>query len=274
MKIQRCGPLDVREVYRLRPYRHIGTGVGIAAGFFFLLLFGINLTTPIGVLIAALVACGLGFGFYYYLESRLLVITCPHCGGDINTNTPWECGFKKCRNENVDQFPFVHECGNPECRYIPKAYICHHEKDGKPCGKPIFLTTDQQALHAARRLEFKEPPVKTVVIVKDVIGDKIATQKEEVRDLEHVLKKAEIEQQIKTVKRKPTVPPPLRSEDQIKVEMLRKAVASGQSIIDLKKKLDEEAHVKYAGDPEGLEEALKNNAEVIFAYKERTSGGF
>jgi hypothetical protein len=257
MNIQRCQAIDARKVFKLRPYKHFGAGGGLfAAVFAGLIFYNVNL------LVAGLIAGILGFGLYYYLESRLLVINCPHCKKDINTNTPWECGFQGCENLNVDDFPFVREC--EKCHYIPKAYVCHH------CGKPLYLTTDQQQAHAARRLNEVKPPVK----IKDEIGEKIATQKEEVRDLEHALKKTTIEKQIEIVKNKPAVPPPVKPEHQVILDRIRKAVENGEAVIGLERHLMEEAREKYADDPEGLAEMEKNIQEAIFNEKERRPPGY
>ncbi len=95
MNIQRCQPLEARRVFKLRPYINFGVGGGVFAIVFAGLAF-----SNVNLLLSLLVAGVLGFGLYYYLESRLLVITCPYCRKDINTNTPWQAG----PDQNGDEF--------------------------------------------------------------------------------------------------------------------------------------------------------------------------
>jgi hypothetical protein len=79
---------------------------------------------------------------FHVWDKNPIWICCPHCDKLIASNTPWICGFKQCRNENVDEYPFVHTCEH--CRAEPKAYECHH------CGKLIFLTSDELKQNYAR----------------------------------------------------------------------------------------------------------------------------
>ena len=199
MNIQDCTALGARKAFTLRPYKHFACGGGV---FLVVLLSGVFFYPLIAIIVAGIFAGGV----YFYLESRLLVIECPSCGRDINTNTPWQCGFKGCRNENADEFPFIHECEH--CHYPPKAYVCHHRE----CGQLIYLTSDRQQIHAAKCLTAPEPVkviVKTKVIVKDVVGDKIATQREEVRDKEHQLKLTTLDKKIDIVKKMPSEATPV-----------------------------------------------------------------
>ena len=75
---------------------------------------------------------------FFYLDHRAIRIKCPYgrCQEIIETNTPWICGNKGCKNENVDEFPFIYKCEH--CGYYPKAYKCHH------CGELIYFTDDEQ----------------------------------------------------------------------------------------------------------------------------------
>jgi hypothetical protein len=207
------------------------------------------------------------FWFFYVRERRLIVIECPSCGKDINTNTPWECGYKGCRNENVDEYPFIREC--EVCHYIPKAYVCHHHD----CQRLIYLTSDRQQLYAAKQLNPAPPPVKKEPIVKDVIGEKIVKQKEEVRDLEHDLKKTTIQKQIEIVKNKPIVPPPATTEAQTIIERVRKGVNNGKTLIDLERQLMDEARAAYPNNPDELESMERVIREIIFNERERRPGG-
>jgi hypothetical protein len=215
MKIQDCSPLEARWVFKSRPFKHGGYCIAILIPILGILWFCLNPLVgfenafPIAFGIASLVALGI-FCFY---ESRLIVVECPNCGRDIETNVPWECGYKGCKNENTVQFPFIHECGH--CHHIPKAYICHH------CKKYIFLSVDRQMDHPAKYLSKPGvPEVKTVTIVKDVIGDKIATQREAVRDLEHELKIATIRKDIEIVSNKPVKPSERTMRDEIRKQMV------------------------------------------------------
>lgn len=260
MNIQDSTALGARKAFWQRPFKHFGWGIAVFIPVCFVLMIYLNPFVAAGLALIPAIF------IYFYLESRLIVIECPSCQKDINTDTPWLCGFKGCRNENVAQFPFIYECEH--CHYPPKAYVCHH------CGRLVFLTSDRQAAHAAKRLDPGPPPVKTVVVVKDVVGDKVATQKEEIRDLEHKLKKTTIEKEIEIVKNKPSVPSPIRPEVQIIVERVRRGVENGKTLIDLERQLNEEARAAYPNDPDAQAEMEKNITEAIFREKERTSGSF
>lgn len=72
---------------------------------------------------------------FYILDTRAIKIQCPHCGKILKTNTPWVCGFCGVKNQNANEFPFVHRCEH--CGAEQKAYKCHHG-----CTEPILLTDD------------------------------------------------------------------------------------------------------------------------------------
>jgi hypothetical protein len=233
MNIQDCSPLKARHVFKLRPYKNFGIGLVVFAPICFPLLLCVNVWVASGI--AFLPALCL----YCYLESRVIVIECPSCGKDIDTNTPWLCGYKQCRNENVDhEHPFINECEH--CQYIPKAYECHH------CNRLIYLTTDRQQIHAAKCLVAPEP-LKVRTVVKDVIGDKVATQKEEVRDLEHQLKRTVLEKQIEIEKNKQGAPvtktPEQELEDEIGMD-----VNQGMSLYAVEQRLKAKADVEFPKD--------------------------
>lgn len=234
MNIQKCQPLEARRVFRLRPYKHFGAGGGVFAVLFISLIFLLN------PLIAVLIAGVLGFGVYYYLESRLLVITCPYCKRDINTNTPWECGFQGCHNLNVDEFPFVHEC--EKCHFIPKAYICHH------CGKAVFFTSDTQQLHAAKPLENLELPVKTVTVIIDPTKDKVLKQKDEIGDLQHELGVTTLKKQIEIVKNVSATPPVAKSPLETAMEEIESYASRGMTDLEAETLLKAKADVDFAND--------------------------
>jgi len=234
MNIQKSEPLRARRVFELRPYIHFGAGGGVFLLLLIILIFFIN------PLIAVLIAGGLGYAVYFYLESRLLVIACPRCGKDINTNTPWECGFQGCKNLNVDEFPFVRECEH--CHYIPKAYMCHHAG----CNKPIFLTTDRQEMHAARRLENLELPVKIVVI--DPTKDKALMQKDQIGDLEHELGVETLRKKIEIVKKMPTEASATKTPEQILDDEITMEVNQGMALMDIEQRHKAKADIEFAND--------------------------
>lgn len=259
MNTQKCGPLEARRVFRLRPYKHFGAG-----GAVFALFLGILIFLPINPVFPLLIAGGVAFGLYYYLESRLLVITCPYCRKDININTPWQCGFQGCQNLNVDEFPFVHECEH--CHYIPKAYVCHH------CGKTIFMTSDPQQMHAAKRLENLELPVK--VVIKDLAQDKVSTQKDKIGDLQHDLEVATLEKKIEIVKKMPADAPAIKGEtDRIK-ERIQNKIQNGKTA--LQTEMEELAKIRadFPNDPDMQLELQKIVQQAVFDEIQRMSGGF
>lgn len=248
MNIQRCEPLKARRTFELRPYIHFGAGGGVFLIILILLIFIIN------PLIAVLIAGGTGYAVYYYLESRLLVVACSHCRKDINTNTPWQCGFQGCQNLNVDEFPFVRECET--CHYIPKAYQCHH------CGKTISLTTDPQQLHAARRLENLELPVKIVVI--DPTKDKVLQQKVEIGDLEHELGVETLRKKIAIEKNKPVTTSVAKTPDEILEDEIVEGIKHDDTLHDIERRLKDKEDAKFpAGSPERERAYARIDAQIL-----------
>ena len=123
--------------------------------------------------IAAIISGIVALCFYlFYLEHQTITLECPNCYNYIEIDTPWLCGYKQCKNENIRSFPFIGECEH--CHQTPKAYECHH------CHKLIHFTRDRQKAFFARRLTAEElvPPVP-----EDKIGKRIAEQTEAVREL-------------------------------------------------------------------------------------------
>jgi len=115
---------------------------------------------------------------FFVLDKRAIGIECPHCGKYIETNTPWTCGFKQCRNENVDDYPFIYRCEH--CGAEPKAYKCHHSN----CGELIFFTKDQLRINYAQCVNL---PVKSKPVKKDKTAEKFSKQDAEKSDLKHEL---------------------------------------------------------------------------------------
>ena len=119
MKI--IAPLKARDWFKWK--MRINWAITIAA---FIILFLI--LVPFVEWWLAIGVSGLGAFclFLLYLDRRTIGIQCQSakCLKIIETNTPWECGFKHCQNENTNAFPFINQCEH--CHFIPKAYECHH----------------------------------------------------------------------------------------------------------------------------------------------------
>jgi hypothetical protein len=246
MNIEDTSTIGARKTFRLKPYIDAGYGVAVFVPFCFLLM-----VCNINPYVATCIAIVPAFALYYYRATRLILFEClnPACKKDINTNTPWKCGFKGCENYSVNKYPFIYECEH--CHYPPKSYICHH------CGSTIFLTSDRDRNYAAKRLNPVPVPVKTVTIVKDVVGDKIATQRQYIRDLEHEKEAAALERDIKEIKSGPPLappPPPATTPEQKMFERLSKEVRSGKSLIDWKREELEKARQECGDDDQTFSE--------------------
>ncbi len=131
--------------------------------------------------------------FFFYLDKRAFGIVCPHCQKYIETNTPWICGYKQCRNENVDDFPFIYRCQH--CGAEPKAYQCHH----LDCQKLIFFTKDEQKINFAKCVNVSDRP-KPVKIIKDKDADEMAKLDKGIQLTERMVKKAKLDLELKGVK--------------------------------------------------------------------------
>ena len=118
--------------FKLREPINWALSIAVFAVLFFLLQF---LSFWIAFAVALVAAFCLHF---FYLDNRLIRIKCPYgrCREIIETNTPWICGHKGCKNDNGDDYPFIYRCEH--CGNSPKAYKCHH------CGELIFFTEDEQ----------------------------------------------------------------------------------------------------------------------------------
>jgi hypothetical protein len=133
-------PLTARERFRLRHLHNWVEAILLFAVVAFLLV----LTLPIGVAswVDLAVIAVLYYFVFYIWDKEPISFKCNHCDKLIESNTPWICGFKQCRNENGDKYPFVHRCEH--CGAEPKAYQCHH------CGNLIFFTKDELRVNFAR----------------------------------------------------------------------------------------------------------------------------
>ena len=177
-----CKPLEARKWFS----RKAGTNWTITIVVFIVLLTGLAQFNDWWL--AAIISGAGAFGlFFLYLDRRSIGIECGGCGRVVDSNTPWECGFKQCANENTHAFPFINECEH--CHFIPKAYECHH------CKRLIFLSKDKQDFQFAKILVIQKAAGKPAV-VKDVIGDKIANQREAKRDLQHAYELTQLETNI------------------------------------------------------------------------------
>jgi hypothetical protein len=127
-------PLNARLWFRLRETINWTT----TFVFFVLLFYPLILVTS--AFVAGLISITAAFVlFFYVLDKWAIRIPCSNssCGEFIETNnTPWICGNKGCRNDNLENFPFIYRCA--ECGYYPKSYKCHH------CGELIHFTHDKQ----------------------------------------------------------------------------------------------------------------------------------
>src|SRR5579859_1036174 len=179
-----CDRLTAREWFKMRELLNgvIGTGVGLII--FFLLL---PVSHP---LIAVLISGAIGYGIcFLLLDKRAIYINCQHCGKIIETNTPWICGSKGCRNENVDDFPLIYRCEH--CGYYPKAYVCHHTG----CSKPIYLSKDEQGSGFARCAN--APPPEKPKPVKDPHEAEVAKEKNEIEIIRLKVDKAKLSVELK-----------------------------------------------------------------------------
>ena len=185
--------------------------------------------------VVASIAGVLSICFYlFYLELQTIAVVCPKCLRPVETNVPWLCGYKKCRNENVRSFPFINECEH--CHNIPKAYVCDHCTDVEF----IYLTPEKQKAFFARSLMSSE---LVPVIPEDPIAEKVAKQMEEVRDLEHKFKLTKINTDIK-IEEKRTEKPEEESLLDLAVEDLERLtneqLTDENAILFLEKKYREE----------------------------------
>lgn len=124
---------------------------------------------------------------HFFVWARLVItIRCPHCQKLLRTNTPWVCGLHQCKNEQPDEFPFVHKCQH--CGTEPKAYKCHHQS----CRKIIFLTDDESSMDFAFRLSQSGPkPDKRSRKLKGVV--------ETIEDKRHEIAIAELDAKLNEI---------------------------------------------------------------------------
>lgn len=190
--MQTHDPLKARQWFKLRA--PVNWAISIVA--FIPLVFIFQNLLPF--VFADIIALALAFClFFFFLHKRAIAIKCLACHKHIETNTPWICGNqdKHCRNDQVDDFPFIHRCQH--CGFIPKAYQCHH------CGELIFLSKDKQETGYAKCADI---PAQTKTVKKDLAAGKASKQNGEKADLLHELEVAKIRGEIK--KEKASLEPP------------------------------------------------------------------
>ena len=165
-------------------FRTLINAVCVGAGFVLITLFTVQIE---GGILIMLVAGGAGyFLFFHVLPNRVIPMSCPHCFGHIATNTPWVCPSCEKKNQNTDEYPFIHRCEH--CKTEPKAYICHH----KSCGKPIFFSLDTDERLAAVSYSKPAPPPPSPA----------AERRAEKEDLLHEIEMAELADRLDSIDRR------------------------------------------------------------------------
>jgi hypothetical protein len=185
--MQTCDPSKARQWFKLRePVNWVVTIVAFVPVFFFL-------THILDVWLAVAIAIAGAFClFFFVLDSRAISIECPHCHGHIETNTAWICGNseKQCRNDQVDDFPFIYKCQH--CGFIPKAYQCHH------CNELIFFTKDKQRAGYARCAD-KPVKSKSSGVEKDAHAKAIIKKHKEIQIKELAVQDAKLAVELKSL---------------------------------------------------------------------------
>jgi len=176
-------PLSGKFRFKVRPLTNYAFMVVI----FTAVVIGLSLVIsgPLVWLADAVAIVVLFYLHFFVMEKRAIGIRCPHCLKHIATNTPWVCGFCQQRNNNIDEFPFVHRCEH--CSAEPRAYRCHH----RGCGKLIFLTGDELEENCARCVNAP---------VEDEAAEEITMQDREKRKLEHDLIMTELTAKLNAAK--------------------------------------------------------------------------
>ncbi len=89
------------------------------------------------------------FLFFHVLDGKSIALICPKCAKQIDSITPWVCGFCQRRNAKTTQFSLLHKCEH--CEAEPKAYRCHH------CEELMFLSKDEQRANFAYCINLDMP---------------------------------------------------------------------------------------------------------------------
>ena len=176
--------------------------------------------------VAAIVAA---FFLYFFGQvGHFLTIKCsnPECGKLIDSRTPWFCGNKGCRNDNVDEFPFIYRCEH--CGVFPKAYRCHH------CKNFIFLTEDEQSAGCAECAN-RDSKGKSVRRRED-FQDKTAEKRDEIELAKLKVAQAELKAQEKEIRRRAKEREvKIRTPQERLMEILHAAVHADFAALEAKK---------------------------------------
>ena len=101
-------------------------------------------------------------------------------------------------------------------------------------------------MHAARRLENLELPVKIVVI--DPTKDKALMQKDQIGDLEHELGVETLRKKIEIVKKMPTEASATKTPEQILDDEITMEVNQGMALMDIEQRHKAKADIEFAND--------------------------
>src|SRR5581483_1098831 len=97
-----CKPKRARLYFRLRePVNWLFTAA-IFTGVLIVLMCFIDPFLA-GVFSIALAFCL----FFFVFDKPTFGMECPHCKKYVEANGAWKCGSKGCRNDNVDDYPFI-----------------------------------------------------------------------------------------------------------------------------------------------------------------------
>lgn len=210
-------------------------------------LLAVAISQLIPLLVAYVISAAIVFYiFKTFLNNRPLRITCDHCGKIILSNTPWVCGFKGCKNEQPNYFPFLYECEH--CHAQPKAYRCHHKK----CGKLIFLTEDHLTSNYAFCLNSPDE-------ITEENRSKTVKQREQQRqDTIHEIEMLELDKKlVKTLESMPD------DKDKSPYKTLKRETASRLKWKEAGARMRKEISEKYKGDKATRTRQLLTLEEVL-----------
>jgi hypothetical protein len=240
--MQTCKPSEARQWFKLRGAVNWVVTIVIFIPLCFVLMQFLD------EWLAGAIAIGAAFCLYFFvLDKRAIGIECPHCQKYIETNTPWICGYKGCRNENVDDFPFVYRCEH--CSAEPKAYKCHHRE----CGKLIFLSKDRIEINYAQCVNL---PVKSKPAGKGRRLDPVAELNEGIHVTKLKVDKAKLDVELKGLN---ATLEPVKFKT-IK-ERLRSGVMSKSELDDEVRRMKAEADEEFKNDPVGREKRYRQIEE-------------
>lgn len=182
--------------------------------------------------------------FFFVLHKRAIGIECPYCFRHLATNTPWMCGYKFCRNENVDDYPFIYRCEH--CGTEPKSYKCHH------CGELIFFTNDRQKSNYATFISSSAnlPPPVPKPKAPSRWAKKVAQESEQLHDLSHELKVTQLKGDIHEAKARIQ---PQKSEKELMEESLQKFYDRSVGAEEAGRKMKAMVDVECANNPDARE---------------------